>query len=184
MGLHLRLKQPTRERSTPCQSQLKMAVPVREFGERLSSAIDFYFENREDVDIPILTTLNGNMLKRIHNKGLDSDNIRIGLKGKYKGKYSPKWAKTRKASGRQTEYVDLEFFSDLRNAFQVGVQNQQFVLGFSLNDTLSVKKQEGHESRYNTKIWAPTTEERQTAQKVAKLLAVKLFKKAITSSFR
>ena len=55
----------------------------------------------------------GEMKYRIFNEGLDAERELIGA-------YSSGYAAYRRARGRQTSYVDLEFTGELRNAIKLG----------------------------------------------------------------
>jgi hypothetical protein len=105
-------------------------------------------ERKKTWDVQVLTTLLARMKQRIHNEGKDREGNLIAAQ------YSSDWAKVRRDNGRQIGYVDLEFMGDLRRDFQLGVNNDEFVLG--VTQDLSALKIVANETRYQKEIYVPT----------------------------
>lgn len=101
--------------------------------------------------------LEGEMKQRIFNKGLNAKATRIG---KYKSKG---WEKKRAETGRQTDYVDLEYSGQLRNAMQAVKTSKDEVVLAIITD-IDYKKAKGNEERRKEVIFLPTTQERQNVE--------------------
>lgn len=101
--------------------------------------------------------LEGEMKQRIFNQGLNAKATRIG---KYKSKG---WEKKRAETGRQTDYVDLEYSGQLRNAMQVVKTSKDEVVLAIITD-IDYKKAKGNEQRRKEVIFLPTTQERQNVE--------------------
>lgn len=124
---------------------------------------------KDEVDIPALKELEGSMKQRIHNKGLDSNGERIGIKGKLAGKYSPGYEKRKRdggiiagrsfsGTGEANLYpINLQLHGDLLKGFTVGTSGGNSVLEFQ--DELSRVKAGRHEDNYNTEIYRPSESE-------------------------
>ena len=101
--------------------------------------------------------LEGEMRQRIFNKGLNSNATKIG---KYKAKA---WEKKRAETGRQTDYVDLEYTGQLRNSMQVVKTGKDEVVLAIVTD-LDYKKAKGNEERRKETIFLPTVEEQKDVE--------------------
>ena len=84
---------------------------INQFSELVSDII----ENIESVSIPFLKEIERSNKRRIHNKGLDSNNVTIGRKSKRKGRYSPGYEKKKRVvSGDSNLYPINRKFRFLR----------------------------------------------------------------------
>jgi hypothetical protein len=105
-----------------------------QFKRKLDLAARQIAAKRGDILLVGLKDLEGRMKQRIFNKGLNSDNSKIG-------NYSKGWAASRQKGkpvgtppkGLQTSYIDLEFTGDLRKSITAGKDGNDAVL-FMNND--------------------------------------------------
>jgi|APFre7841882793_1041355.scaffolds.fasta_scaffold07424_3 hypothetical protein len=118
--------------------------------------------------------LEGEMKQRIFNQGLNSKATKIG---KYKAK---QWEKKRAETGRQTDYVDLEYTGQLRNSMQVVKTGKDEVVLAIVTD-LDYKKAKGNEERRKETIFLPTDEERASVEAYISDLIVEDFTKNFLS---
>ena len=107
-------------------------------------------QKSDGIQIAALKSLEAEHKTRIFNDGQATTGQPIG-------KYSAGYAAKRKAAGRQTSYVDLEFFGNLRKNIQVGKSQGRNVYGF-LN-TLQRKIAEENQRRFGKRIFNITAKE-------------------------
>jgi hypothetical protein len=139
---------------------------VPEFQIKLQNAVNEI--NRLAADVLFLggKNLEGEMKFRIFNQGRAT----TGQIGNYKSK---SWIQKRGQRGRQTNYVDLEFTSSLRDSIQVVRQGNDVFLAV-INDK-DFAKAKGQESRRKKEIFIPSESERkQTEIYISDLIAEKL----------
>jgi len=139
---------------------------VPEFQIKLQNAVNEI--NRLSADVLFLggKNLEGEMKFRIFNQGRAT----TGQIGNYKSK---SWIQKRGQRGRQTNYVDLEFTSSLRDSIQVVRQGNDVFLAV-INDR-DFAKAKGQESRRKKEIFIPSESERkQTEIYISDLIAEKL----------
>jgi len=139
---------------------------VPEFQIKLQNAVNEI--NRLAADVLFLggKNLEGEMKFRIFNQGRAT----TGQIGNYKSK---SWIQKRGQRGRQTNYVDLEFTSSLRDSIQVVRQGNDVFLAV-INDR-DFAKAKGQESRRKKEIFIPSESERkQTEIYISDLIAEKL----------
>jgi hypothetical protein len=127
------------------------STTIDQLKARITSVADRV--KRREPDLLLLSgkRLEGIMKNRIFNKGIDSSGSKIG---KYKSK---KWIKKRSESGRQTDFVDLQFEGNLFRSFKTVRDGEEVVLAIVNND--DALKAFGNEERRNKKIFFPTFEE-------------------------
>ena len=133
-------------------------------------------EKKGEIEIPALKELEGAMKQRIHNKGLDSNGDKIGIKGALLGKYTKAYERRktkggnfnkRRYAGSGEEHIypiNLQLHGDLLKDFTVGVKDGVNVLEFQTE--LAAKKVERHETTYKTKIYEPSKKDQEGFREV------------------
>lgn len=112
---------------------------------------------RNDILYVAVQSIHSFMQQRIFQDGSDSNNRPLG-------KYSPKYAEYRKDLGRQIDNKDLNLFGNLERSFQVGLLNDESVIGFSNRKAFLIA--EGQEGQVSRKIFRPTKEELNEGYKI------------------
>lgn len=128
-------------------------------------------DKKDEIEIPALKELEGAMKQRIHNKGLDSNGDKIGMRGALQGKYTKAYERRKEkggkfnkryyaGSGEEHIYpINLQLHGDLLKEFTVGVKDGVNVLEFQTE--LAAKKVERHETTYKTKIYEPSKKDQE-----------------------
>ena len=119
-------------------------------------------QKSDGIQIAALKSLEAEHKTRIFNEGQATTEQPIG-------KYSAKYAAKRRAAGKQTAYVDLEFNSNLRRNIQVGKSQGRNVYGF-LN-TFQRRIAEDNQRRFGKQIFGITRDE---AKDVSRTVALQL----------
>ncbi len=140
-----------------------MAIPADEIGERLARLAQRLSRSESKFLVLGGKRLEGLMKRRIFNAGKDTSDQKIGS---YKSTY---WEKKRKAKGRQTSKVDLQFTGSLLTSTKTVKDGKDVVIAI-VND-LDYKKARGNEQRRKKDIFLPTKKEiRQTEDYMTDLI--------------
>lgn len=135
---------------------------------------------KEAVEFPVLNGLVAMMRRRIHVMAQDTEGKRIGMATPRKGAYSKPWAKVREKANLKTDKINLDFYSDLRQALKVATFEGHYVA--AIVGGIHIKKSHGHEDRYKTKIYSLSDSEkkftRDTARELLRRHAINSVKKA------
>lgn len=119
---------------------------------RFGNILRNLFANIDRIEKSVLLRLNAEMQQRIFNRGLASDESPMGP---YR---SASHRKRRQNAGRQVNYKDLEFTSDLRRSIVLGRLGRRNVIGFSNNRNRI--KAAGNEQQIGKRVFGTSRSER------------------------
>lgn len=140
-------------------------MTAKEALKKIDDGIGQLIKNKDAIEIPTLMEIEGAVKQRVHNQGLDSNGVTIGVNGKNKGKYTRSYErfKARKV-GEDIYPINLELNSDLRKGYTTGTASGVNVIKFQ--DDLSQKKAGRHEENYKTQIFRPSLNNLEDAKEV------------------
>lgn len=155
--------------------------------EDLTNHLELAAKSIDKIRLPYMKEMEASTKDRIHNLGLDSDNKKIGLKSKRKGRYSPGYAKRKR---KAEDKINLRDEGELMRAYTVGQEHGEAVLKFT--DVVTYKSGKGfdgkpaslaeiHSVTYNTDIYRPSNEQLKDNEEVIEINLRKVLKNALNS---
>lgn len=132
--------------------------------EKYKKFIEILNSKSDRVEIPILNDIALSTRERIHEDGLDSSLVKIGLKGgskkaKAKGEYSPPYMKIKGKIFPRVLPINLFLRGDLAKAIEVAKADGVNVLRLSdtvlYNGITAAELAQIHERTYNTTLYRP-----------------------------
>lgn len=131
-------------------------MTLDELNKKLEEVAEDMAKLAVDAPFAVVKNVEGIYLKRIFNRGLDTNGSSIG---EYK---KASYKKKRDAEGRQTDYVDLQFKGDLFNSIQSGTQDEKAVIFFNNQNELKIANH--LTTKYKKDIFQVSESEKETAK--------------------
>ena len=130
---------------------------------------DAWLENVPSATVPYFKELEGSTKQRIHNDGMDSDGVQIGLKNSRKGSYSPGYARRKvKIVGEANLYpINLQLLGDLLGAFTTGTEGGKPTLKFQTENAANIAAY--NEKNFKTDIYRPSRQQLDDANEVLEI---------------
>jgi len=101
--------------------------------------------------------LQGKIVQRVFNKGLDSNNATLG---KYSGAYAIKRTK----KGLQVEYKDLQYTGETMESIKNGIGSEEGTAIVGFNNLDGSKKGRWNEEQHGSPVFSPSITEQEEAR--------------------